>query len=109
MPRLLLLAEHGPAVAAAPFGPYRFGRPTCHADDMHAGEFRQASAIVRAAKVEGWSGSRVDNSWNDESVVRWRVDVEVQPSDEPPFAATCDLGLLGAYSVTARPPHLRPN
>ncbi len=65
------------------------------------GENRRASAVVRAATATGWSGSRVEDAWDDESVVRWRVDVDVQPADELPFAARCELGLLGAYAVTA--------
>jgi hypothetical protein len=47
---------------------------------------------------------RVEDSWDDESVVHRRVDVEVQPADEPPFAASCDLSLLGAYSVSPGEP-----
>jgi hypothetical protein len=66
--------------------------------------YRRTGAVVRAATVKGWSGSRVEDSWDDESVVRWRVDVEVQPVDGPPFAASCDLSLLGAYSVTPGEP-----
>ena len=37
-------------------------------------------------------------------MVRWLVDVEVQPADEPPFAAGCDLSLLDAYSVSPGEP-----
>ncbi len=72
--------------------------------DAEAEKFRRASAVVRAATIMGFSGSSVEHSWDDESVVRWLVDVEVQPADEPPFAAGCDLSLLDAYSVSPGEP-----